>query len=90
MTVKIELPAEIEAALREQWSDLPRAVLEAVAIEGYRKGLLSLGQVAALLGLESRWDARQFLADRRAGQALTEEELDSDTRALDRLLPQSQ
>jgi predicted HTH domain antitoxin len=65
MTVKIELPPEIEVVLREQWKDLPRGVLEAVAIEGYREGALSNKEVGVLLGLESRWDVEKFLADRR-------------------------
>ena len=88
MTVQIELPADIEAALREQWQDLPRAVLEAVAIEGYRKGALSIGQVASLLDLESRWAARDFLANRQAGTPFTDRDLDEDVRSMERFEPQ--
>jgi hypothetical protein len=65
MTVKIELSAEIEAALREHWKDLPRAVLEAVAIEGYREGVLSHKQVGDLLGASSRWEVENFLAEHK-------------------------
>lgn len=86
--VQIELPAHIESTLREQWKDLPRAVLEAVAIEGYREGILSLGQVGAVLGIESIWDVRAFLADRKVGIPYTEQDLDEDTRAAARLAPQ--
>lgn len=88
MTVKIEIPPNVEEALREQWQDLPRAVLEAVAIQGYRQGALTLGQVGELLGFESRWDVRRFLADRNVGIPLTEADLDEDLRGIKQAEPQ--
>ena len=45
MKLTIELPSDIEAALEAGWGgDLPRATLEALAIESYRQELLSLGK----------------------------------------------
>lgn len=50
MTVIITIPDRIEQQLRDLWgSDLPRRALEALALEGYRSGALSTGQVAETL-----------------------------------------
>ena len=35
MRVTIQLPDDISAALEEQWDDVPRRSLEAIAVEGY-------------------------------------------------------
>ena len=83
MTVTIELPADIEQALREQWQDLPRAVLEAVAIEGYRKAILSHRQVGELLGLDW-WDVEKFLSEQRV-ERYSAEALEQDLDTLKKL-----
>lgn len=36
MSVTIDLPEDISAALNEQWHDVPRRSLEAIAVEAYR------------------------------------------------------
>ena len=55
MSVTIDIPKAIEDQLKTVWGDdLSRAVKEALAVEGYRAGQLSLGQVAELLGLTRR------------------------------------
>ena len=41
MRVTIQLPDDISAALEEQWDDVPRRSLEAVAVEAYRTGALT-------------------------------------------------
>ncbi|HZP82389.1 MAG TPA: UPF0175 family protein [Chthonomonadaceae bacterium] len=66
MAITLELPQEIERQLQEAWNgDLPRRILEAVAVEGYRQGALSRGQVSELLGL-SFYDTEAFLKERGA------------------------
>lgn len=69
MVVQIELPEEILRALSRGGTDVSRHVLEAVAKEGYRSGLLSLGEVAQLLGFESSIEADTYL--RSAGVPLS-------------------
>jgi hypothetical protein len=54
MTVAVEIPADLERRLRDGWTDVPRKVLEAVALEAYRSGALTGTEVQRLLGLESR------------------------------------
>ena len=53
MQVTIDLPEDVGRQLQEKWTDLPRGVLETLAIEGYRSGELSRGQVARMLGFET-------------------------------------
>jgi hypothetical protein len=65
MTVKIDLPDDIEESLEKRWGDLPRHALEALAIEGYRTRALSRSQVQRMLGLETRAEVDEFM--NRAG-----------------------
>jgi predicted HTH domain antitoxin len=61
MRVTIQLPDDISAALEEQWDDVPRRSLEAIAVEAYRSSALTESQVRRLLGLESRFQVHALL-----------------------------
>ena len=87
MQISVELPDDIAEILKAAWRDLPRGVLEAVAVEGYRGGALSRDEVGRILGL-SFWDAEAFLKERRAYLAYNAEDLEQDRRDLDRIAPQ--
>ena len=63
---------------------MARRAGEAVAVEGYRDGTLTRGQVGRLLGL-SFWETEAFLKERQAYLPYTEEDLEQDCRDLDRL-----
>lgn len=67
MAVKIEIPEDIESCLQKEWINLPRHTLEALAIEGYRTGVLSRSQVRRMLGFETRAEVDEFM--KRAGIA---------------------
>ncbi len=87
MTIRINIPADLESTLREAWgANLDRAALEALAVEGYRSGKLSAAEVGALIGIEDRWLVNRWLADRKVGLNYTQEDLDADRRTRDRLL----
>ena len=86
MQIAVELPEDIADILKAAWRDLPRGVLEAVAVEGYRGGALSRDEVARLLGL-SLWDTEVFLNGRQAYLAYNEEDLEQVRRDLDRIAP---
>jgi hypothetical protein len=60
MHVAVELPDDIAQQLKTAWQDMPRRVLEAIAVEGYRSGALTRGQVQRLLNL-SWWETEAFL-----------------------------
>lgn len=44
MAITIALPESIERQLQQEWGDLDRKALEALAIEGYRTEALSGGK----------------------------------------------
>ena len=59
MTVTISLPDEL---IDSDSRDLPRQVLEQVAIDGYRSGQLTSAQVRRILGYDSRLQVYEFLS----------------------------
>ncbi|HXB70554.1 MAG TPA: UPF0175 family protein [Candidatus Acidoferrales bacterium] len=62
MTVILDIPDEIASELAVAGQDLSRAALEALALEGYRRGTLTQLHVSQLLGM-SRIQAEDFLAE---------------------------
>lgn len=58
--VTLNIPDEIAAQLKAYGQDISRAALEALAVDGYRRGMLTQLQVGQLLGL-SRIEAEDFL-----------------------------
>ncbi len=81
MTVTIQLPADISAALGAQWDDVPRRSLEAIALEGYRSGALSEEQVRRVLGLETRFHVHAMLKEHHVPLHFTRADLDDDLAA---------
>ncbi len=85
MSVTIELPEEIEQQLETEWGNLPRRALEALAVEGYRSGALSAGQVAEMLTL-SVWETEKFLKEHEAYLHYSEEDFQRDIETQERIL----
>lgn len=85
MAITIHIPDAIEEALRVAWGDLGQAAKEALVIESYRQGKIGLGEVARVLGLETRIEAQQWLAGRRVPLNYDLADLDADREALGRL-----
>jgi hypothetical protein len=54
MNLELHIPDDAARVLAAQYPDLPRAALEALALEGYRSMRLSDGQVREMLGFSSR------------------------------------
>ncbi len=87
MTLSIDLPEESEAILREAFGEgLNQAAKEALIIEGYRTGKLSITEVRDLLGLESRFDAESWLGKRGVNWNYRIEDLEADRKTLSKLL----
>lgn len=61
MTVNLTLTIPDSMADLAQSPDLPRRMLEAFAVEGYRAGTLTKKQVRLLLGHDSRFETEDFL-----------------------------
>lgn len=88
MSLTITLPNRIQQHLESGWGDaLPRKAKEALAVEGYRSGLLSVGEIAEMLGLSIN-DADGFLKERGLMAIESLEEIDADSRKLESLLAQ--
>ena len=78
MNVAIEIPDDVGMALATQAGGISRAVLEAVAIESYRSGVITTAQVRQMLGLRSRWDTDSFLRHAEAYLDYTMDDLERD------------
>ena len=79
MHVNIDIPGYAEEQLREALGpDLNGAATEALLINGYRTGRLSLGLLAAALRLPTSLAALQWLADRKVPLNYDLDELESD------------
>lgn len=86
MSVTIDLPEEIEQQLVMEWGDLPRRALEAVALEGYRSGALTLAQLRRMLRFETRMEADAFLKQHGVYLEYSVEDLERDRETLERAL----
>ena len=82
MNVAIEIPDDIGRLLAGQAGDVSRAVLEAVAVETYRSGAITLAQVQQMLGMRSRWETESFLRRAEAYHDYTMDDLERDIAAI--------
>jgi hypothetical protein len=90
MTVTIDLPDHIAQQLQEEgWQDLPRSVLESVALEAYRDEILSASDIGRLLGL-SVDEQFAFLETHNPTLYWGEEETGQERLARERLLLDAQ
>ncbi|HZU09818.1 MAG TPA: UPF0175 family protein [Pseudacidobacterium sp.] len=63
MHFDLQVPDDVGTVLQAQYSDLSRAALEALALEGYRAGSLTESQVRRLLGFSTRMQVHAFLKE---------------------------
>ena len=86
MSLILNIPSSAEHAFRDAWGDqIDRKGLEALALEGYREGKLSVGKLAELLGLATTHDADRWLAERGVALNYSVDEFHKDCHTLDRL-----
>jgi predicted HTH domain antitoxin len=86
MTISFEIPGGLERDLSLAPSALSAAAKEGFLIHLYRSGLLSIGQIAQALGLETRHQAEVWLGERGVEWNYGVDELDLDRRTLDEFL----
>jgi hypothetical protein len=85
MDVTIQVPEDIAQHLQAKWGqDIPRHVLESVALECFRERILGEAQLRRLLGFATRFEVHAFLKQ-HAVPFYTLEDLEQDRGALDRL-----
>lgn len=85
MAVTIDISAEAENLLKNEWGDLNRAARDALVIESYRQGKLSLGQCSEILGL-SFAETEAFLRSRGVDLGLTMQDVADDMKCLRKVL----
>lgn len=81
MLVSVELPDPIAKQLHLDGEQGTRRALEIFALDGYRNGELSRGQVSELLDLEFN-ETMQFLKTHGCIRSITLEEFDQDAKGL--------
>ena len=74
--VAFDLPDDIVNAL--PWEDIPRHLIERLALEGYQEGWFSEEQVRRLLGYETRLEVHGFLKEHGVYLRYTQDDLDHD------------
>ncbi len=84
MQVTVLLPDEVVQQMGRD-ADIPRRVVEAVVLEGYRAGRLSRGQISEVLGLGFT-ETEAFLKDNDALLQYSRTDLEADLIALDKIL----
>ena len=63
MQITLELPEDIAHGLECKWKDLPRAVLESLALEAYRSHARTAAKLRRLLDFETRMQVDAFLKE---------------------------
>ncbi len=89
MTVSFEISPTSEDALRAAWGDLSQAAKEALIIESYRTGKISVGKVAEILGLSTSLEGQAWLSGRGVEHNYSLDDLAADRATLRRLFPKT-
>jgi hypothetical protein len=79
MQITLELPDDIAKGLESQVKNLPRALLESFALEGYRSGKLTEEQVRRILGYGTRMQVDGFLKEHGVYLAYNLEDVDRES-----------
>ena len=88
MQLTLDLPDELSAALAASGQDPSRAALEAIALEAYRQGKVSAGQLKQFLGYHTRMQVHALLKEHGVYLHYALEDLEHDRKAGDALPPQ--
>jgi predicted HTH domain antitoxin len=83
--VSIAIPDDVMHQLESQWTDIAQRTLEALAIESYRRGILTSAEVQRMLNMRSRWEVETLLKRSRAYLDYTEADLEQDIQTLESL-----
>lgn len=86
MTVSFELPNELESELRGAFGDLGLAAKNALLINAYRQGRISIGRLAETMNM-GVIEVQEWLAKHDVPINYSAEDLADDLSTLERLLP---
>lgn len=86
MQVTLNIPDVIAQQLAPDVTRISRVIVENLAAQAYRSGVLSSREVSVLLDHDSRWETEDFLSAHDAWPGLSVDEAAEDSRALSCLL----
>lgn len=81
----VTFPKSLEAAINKSESEVIATIKEIVALELYKKGEISLGKAAEIIGISKR-DMLHLLSLRKIPINYDVEDLESDLKTLERVL----
>ena len=79
MQVSLEIPEDLGRRIAASPGELPRAALEAIALEAIRSGKLTVSQASRLLGIPSRYEMDGFLKQHGVFLDLTLDDVSRDS-----------
>lgn len=85
MQITIDIPEELADLLELKWGNLSQRTLESLAVEGYRRGMMTRGQVRQMLNFSSFYEVEQFLSERGANLHYDESDLEQDIQIINEL-----
>jgi hypothetical protein len=87
MILTLDIPDDIASHIGvARTKDVERALVEMLALDGYRNGTLNRYQVQRMLGFDTCWETEDWLGARDARMQYSLDDLDTDRRNLDRVL----
>ncbi|MEY3332989.1 MAG: hypothetical protein RLZZ176_1289 [Cyanobacteriota bacterium] len=78
MQISIVLPDAVAHSLTEKWGNLDSRIMEMIAVEAYRQGLISVGKLRELLGMKTRLEVDNFLRSQGIESAYNTMDLEED------------
>jgi len=85
MNVTVEIPDSLVRSLRAAGADIPRRVLEALALEEYKSGRLTEAELRQAMGFQTRYELDGFLKQHQVWLDYGEEDLARERASLERL-----
>jgi predicted HTH domain antitoxin len=86
MSVSFELPSSVEQHLQVALGDLGQAAKQALLMDAYRRGQISIGGLAKTLGM-GVIEAQQWLADHKIPMNYSVEDYEADCRTIEQFFP---
>ncbi len=85
MNLSIAVPDDLLQRLQNQWGNVSKRTLEALAIEAYRTGSLTSAEIQRMLKFSSRWQVDSFLKHAQLYFDYSEQDLQHDIEIIRRL-----
>jgi len=80
--ISIPIPEDVVHQIESKWKDIPRRILEALAIDAYRSGVITEVEVQSMLSMSSRFEVNDFLKRAQADIDYSEADLLHDIEAI--------